>query len=170
MKQSIGAACCGLLIAWAALPSAVQAESTADKCIRYANTAVHQYQEAQKNKCGFKGSLWSNTTSYHYNWCIRGNNPNVALSQIKARAQMLAKCKSTTTQGAQGSVANKCVNYANTAVQQYQQMINKKCGFKGPRWSNSTSYHYNWCIRGNNPNVAPSETKARAQMLATCKS
>ncbi len=143
--------------------------SVADQCIKYANVAVQQYQEAKNRKCGFTGPRWSNNTPHHYNWCIRGNNHKRANFENQRRAQEVQQCKAKAKGPGSGSIADTCTNYANVAVQQYQQAKNRNCGFTGPRWSNSTPHHFNWCIRGNNHKIAVAQNQRRAQELASCK-
>ncbi len=60
-----------------------------------------------------------------------------------------------------------CDWYANTALQQQKQNIDRKCGFKGVSWSFDRSAHMQWC-----QSVAPDQWKRQAQFrdqeLAKC--
>lgn len=61
----------------------------------------------------------------------------------------------------------RCKQYANTAVNQHQININKKCGFTGRAWSNNYTGHYNWCLSASE-NAAHQETQARKISIDNC--
>lgn len=60
-----------------------------------------------------------------------------------------------------------CDWYANTALQQQKQNIDRKCGFKGESWSFDRAAHLQWC-----QSVAPDQWRRQAQFrdqeLAKC--
>lgn len=62
-----------------------------------------------------------------------------------------------------------CARYAKDAVAQQQLNVQKKCGFKGPRWSADQAYHENWCRRQSSIDPAMAEHKARLNMLTACQ-
>lgn len=63
--------------------------------------------------------------------------------------------------------AQRCAQYANTAVNAQQMNIKKNCGFKGRAWSTNYSGHYQWCL-GASSNAAHQETQARKIYIDNC--
>ena len=63
--------------------------------------------------------------------------------------------------------AQRCQQYANTAVRAQQININKNCGFTGQPWSNNYTGHYTWCL-GASSNAAHQETQARKILIDNC--
>src|SRR5262245_41411854 len=62
----------------------------------------------------------------------------------------------------------RCSEYARTALQQNKETAALACGFAGARWDSNAANHENWC-RGAAPDVAVSETAARAEALNDCR-
>lgn len=61
-----------------------------------------------------------------------------------------------------------CQSYGQTAVQQQRENLNLNCGFSGYKWNSSSSYHSNWCKKGNQ-GLTGSETNIRDKKLIECK-
>ncbi len=70
-------------------------------------------------------------------------------------------------QSAPPARADYCWRYANTAIQQQKENINRRCGFSGPRWHLDRNRHRLWCNFVSR-RVANRETLARRQMLRRC--
>jgi len=72
-----------------------------------------------------------------------------------------------TTAGGGGNRAF-CNRYANTAVSQHRQNIQRRCGFRGNRWSYNRNGHFNWCMRVSRAS-ANGETNGRTSQLRNCR-
>ena len=132
-----------------------------DACDKYAKDAVLQNQENLKIGCGLSSSRWSSDYKAHFNWCMSGNLNNTK-GENTARQQALAQCRK-----------DKCDTYAKDAVAAYQLSYSKYCanvstGFSGPAWNPNYSYHFNWCMIGNNVTLGTKETEARTASLQKC--
>lgn len=62
------------------------------------------------------------------------------------------------------SDSRRCRNYAEAAVAQQQQNLERRCGFSGGRWLADFNAHYQWCIQVPQ-SAAENENRARAQAL-----
>lgn len=60
-----------------------------------------------------------------------------------------------------------CGKYVSDAVKAVSAANHLKCGFKGPRWGKEKGGHMAWCLIVP-PNIAQSETDARAGQLKLC--
>lgn len=65
---------------------------------------------------------------------------------------------------AQPELSPQCNEYAETAVAQNVQNLERHCGFTGPRWSSDYNAHYQWCIKALRES-ADSENRAREDAL-----
>ena len=131
---------------------AALAKCRTSKCDEYAKIAVLQNDSNLQMKCGFTGPLWNSDYNYHFNWCMNGDNVQFADKETKARADIKGKCSG-------------CYSYAGFAVTQNQENIMKGCGFSGPQWNSSHSYHFAWCMDGDNWKLAKDETDQREYAL-----
>ena len=123
------------------------------KCDFYAKQAVYANDRNVQCGCGAKGPQWSSDYSYHYNWCVQGNNVESVVAEGSARTDLIRRCWT-------------CCDYANNAVQQNAENIKRSCGFVGPQWSSNYSYHYNWCMSGDNWKISTGEDKKRGEALS----
>jgi hypothetical protein len=123
-----------------------------DACDKYANDAVLQYKALMKlpGQCNLSGPGWSPDYSYHFNWCMAGDNLSGTSEESKQRQAALAKCKHYN-----------CDSYANDAVWRYNETKKLGCNYTGPQWSPDHNYHYNWCMKGNNISFIEAERNAR---------
>jgi hypothetical protein len=62
-----------------------------------------------------------------------------------------------------------CQKYAESAVAAYADNVASHCGLSDGRWMANYQVHYDWCM-ATDPNNANTETKARTDILAQCKS
>ena len=129
------------------------AQCKKDQCDFYAKQAVYANDRNVQCGCGAKGPRWSSDYSYHYSWCIQGNNVQFIVAEGTARTDLIRTCWT-------------CCDYANNAVQQNAENIKRNCGFAGPQWSSNYSYHYNWCMSGDNWKISEDEYKKRKDALA----
>ncbi len=60
-----------------------------------------------------------------------------------------------------------CDSYAKLTLQQAKQNVQKRCNFKGPRWSLDANRHRAWC-RDVGPSEWRAELKLRNEMLSQC--
>jgi len=123
-------------------PTAVPATgvpSSLARCERYADTAVQQHQRNVALKCGWGEPEWSDDRQRHYDWCAA-----VPAEQSEAgtqkREQMLAACRQTKDRPTQ------CDTYAQSAIRDQQENLDRGCGLQGPEWSPDYNWHYNWCL------------------------
>jgi M6 family metalloprotease-like protein len=65
------------------------------------------------------------------------------------------------------SSADRCANYAATAMQQVQSNVVSSCNYTGARWVSDYQQHYNWCM-GASAALADSETSERQRLLGLC--
>jgi len=64
-----------------------------------------------------------------------------------------------------------CNAYAQSAIDQQNQNLKQKCGFKGGRWSLDFAGHLNWCKKSNiKMHNLTNEQKARIKALGQCTS
>jgi len=61
-----------------------------------------------------------------------------------------------------------CQSYGQLAVKQQSENLNLNCGFSGEKWNSSSSYHSNWCKKGNQ-GLTGGETSIRDNYLKQCK-
>ena len=130
-----------------------------DACDKYASDAVLQYQALMKlpGQCNISGSQWSPDYSYHFNWCMAGDNLSGTNEETKKRQAALAKCKHYN-----------CDSYSRDAVWRYNETKKLGCTYTGPQWSPDYSYHYNWCMKGNNISFIEAEKNARKVKHIEC--
>lgn len=137
-------------------------------CRTYALDAVDANKEAAALGCGFKPPVWSNNHQNHYDWCMHGDNPLRAGRETKARAAKLASCKGAQAAPRAGSNLA-CDLYANEALKLAAKASALGCGFSGPRWIQSYTVHYNFCVGGANPVILLAEAAARNSQYKACK-
>lgn len=63
--------------------------------------------------------------------------------------------------------ADRCNNYAATAIEQNQSNIVWECGHVGPQWSSTYKQHYDWCMTVP-ASTADAETAERHNLLSKC--
>jgi len=137
------------------------AGNKAQFCSNYAQSAVNQQQNNLQKNCGLSGNRWHLDYNKHNNWCMSA--PKVkATSEHKTRKNKLNQCGA----GA-GNKAQFCSNYAQSAVNQQQNNLQKNCGFAGGRWNLNYIKHRDWCMNTPKAN-ATGERSARKAQLNQC--
>lgn len=93
-----------------------------------------------------------------------------AMIGLVSKGVLMAAAMTVATLGGTGlSVAgDNCVSYAKLTLQQAKQNIDKRCKFKGARWSLDVAKHIAWC-KDVGPTEWREELKKRNAMLAGCK-
>lgn len=132
-------------------------------CNNYANTAVNQNRQNINRRCGFSGARWHHNFQTHRQWCM-ATPSDIVNGETRARNNKLRQCN------AGGGVNNRerfCNNYANTAVSQFRNSNNRRCGFRGARWHANFNQHKSWCLRATNQ-AANRETQARTNEIQRC--
>jgi len=119
-----------------------------DRCDWYAKAAVSYNDYNLKYGCGFTGPQWNSNFDYHYNWCMHGDNVKYINAEIKARNDTYQPCEV-------------CESYAEMAVSANEYNIKHGCGFAGPQWNSSLSYHFKWCRSGDNWKLSQAERDKR---------
>ena len=145
-------------------------------CRDYALKAVQQNQEALKLGCGFKPPVWSNDHQMHFDWCVKGNNQNLAANETKNRQNRLDDCKKakaktppkTPPQPPANSNVPMCQLYANEAIKIAAKAAALNCGMTGPRWLQDYNAHFNWCLANPNPVFLLAEAAARDAAYKAC--
>jgi hypothetical protein len=149
-----------LLIAAALAVPCLQARAADDAtCDRYAAEAVSEAAQNAVKMCGFSGPAWGTDPRRdyggHLNWCLAANAESVD-KEASRRRDMIGKCSF-------------CSNYAQLAVDAYDQQEKLFCGNPGgPRWSSNYNGHLQWCF-GQEQHVVLSETSARSMLVGTCE-
>jgi pathogenesis-related protein 1 len=63
-----------------------------------------------------------------------------------------------------------CQRYANDAVGAAKKNIDRKCGFRGPRWTTNREDHFNWCLSQGGVYAEPArEGLYRVKGLKDCE-
>lgn len=150
-------------------------------CRNYALKAVEFNQQALALNCGFSPPVWSNNHQMHFDWCMHGNNSTSAGGENTKRAQQVAACKAkqaatpppppAPSPTPPSNAAQFCQSYAQGAIDQYHNAVQRNCVLFGPEWSPNYNQHYNWCVQMYNSGqsqVVMAGSAKRAQMLAGC--
>lgn len=82
-----------LMVALLAATAASAEVSAQANCSWYAETALKQQQQNEKNKCGFTGEAWSSDLKAHIAWCS-SVSPEVWKKAAQDREQDLLNCGS----------------------------------------------------------------------------
>jgi hypothetical protein len=87
-----------------------------------------------------------------------------AISLVAAFAAIFAAAAS-----ARAESAARCTNYANAAINDYDQMRKfARCAQKdSPRWQSNRANHYNWCLKAKSGWVT-NESSIRDRALLAC--
>ena len=129
-------------------------------CDDYAKRAVQQYEENIKFNCNNKVSRrWQSNYNNHYNWC-KNSSRKAADLETRERDRLLKNCL-VRREGP-------CKKYAEAAVAQNDQNVQKGCGFCGPRWQSNYNNAYDWCLSQGQP-ARDAETKTRERLLRQCE-
>lgn len=147
-----------------------------DFCKEYAADALSKYEEAQELGCPeLKYPVWSTDFDHHYNWCrtvseaealAGGRIRTDALDQCRVNAKVSTADIPETATGVDN--ISPCAAYAESAVAQQEENLERSCGFVGPQWNANRDDHYNWCVRGENIKFAEGQRAARQQALDKC--
>ncbi len=150
----------GLLLTLAG--TAALAGADAGACSAYAQQAVAQNNENLQRNCGFSGPRWQSDHNAHYGWCMGGGwMMDGPANENKARAAELARCVP------KERIDDYCASYAQTAVRQHTDNLQRRCGFSGARWQSDIAAHRDWCM-GAGKAAAAGEQDARVRELAGC--
>lgn len=150
------------LLSVLALSMAPASQALADRCGHYANRAMQQLSENQRNRCGFSGARWGGNKGTHYNWC-KSVPENQSRRESDERNRMLNQCKQKKSQN-----DGRCQSYANRAVSQQRQNRSRGCGYSGSEWQDNYQTHFEWCKR-TNWNQVQSQSRRRQDDLNRCK-
>lgn len=141
-------------------PKQIEGKKVEDvRCADYAKSAVQQQEENIAKQCGYKGPEWNPEYKAHYDWCMTAPPEHVAAG-TKMRADALQVCLANTPEA-------RCDAYAKKAVAQYQENVDKKCGYYGLPWLGDYKAHYAWCLTVPK-NISDMENLKRDQALANC--
>jgi hypothetical protein len=153
------------ILVGAALPA--NAQGREQRCRDYAQDAVDQANQNDRDRCGFQGPRWSNDRAPHYAWCLLF--PRQADDEARARSEDLRKC-SADRRGSGGNREGKrasCDTYSRIAEVQAEANDKYKCGYRGGEWSTNKRSHLEWCMT-NKREFALDEQRFRAQELQKC--
>ena len=131
-------------------------------CMRYAGTAVAQFEAANTHACGYGGPRWHGDFDKHYKWCTKVRFRQ-AEKEDEARRRLISSCL---LRGG-GRFDEACNTYAETAVQQARAARKRDCGYDGSRWNTDFSRHYQWCLRVS-PYDREAEEATRERALDRC--
>ncbi len=71
--------------------------------------------------------------------------------------------------GSQGTEKEECQVYAESAMTQQRENLERGCGFQGPEWNLEFQAHLNWCLHGENVKYTARGTRGREDALARCR-
>ena len=128
-------------------------------CQAYATSAIALFNRKNRSGCNLSGPEWHGNRADHEKWC-NGVGLSRADAEIAKRERALAQC------GGAGE-GEKCRIYAQSAVNQYNENVRRKCAFNDSRWSRNYGNHMNWCLNVSQAQ-RESEMKARAAALQRC--
>lgn len=134
------------------------------RCQQYGRTAVAQQSENELRQCGFSGGRWSRDYSGHYNWCLKAP---IKAVEGETRARDLALKRDCRPESGQQEIRERCRAYAETAVSQQRDNLERQCGFTGGAWSLNGNGHYQWCL-GASAAESERETLLRQKGLRSC--
>ena len=114
-----------------------------------------------ESACGFTGPAWSPDYNHHYDWCMRVPRTQSEAGTSQRADDLANRCGAAQPSQPQGGVQPsqpqgggtmsgpevRCDQYANTAISQNRENMERACGFTGPAWNDNYSDHYNWCVR-----------------------
>jgi hypothetical protein len=67
------------------------AKKPPDRCEKYAELAVAQFEAAQLAGCGFSGSRWSGNRAYHHKWCTTAREAE-SNRELSERRTQIVQC------------------------------------------------------------------------------
>jgi len=154
--------------------SAAFAKGDQAYCSQYAQTAVKQYQQNLQQQCGYSGLRWSDNKVGQMQWCLTVDEA-ITANENQVRQRLLDSCRSRKNSNTsrdrsitrQVDNSTYCAQYAQTAVDQYQQNQQRQCGFEGSRWSNDKEGQMQWCMAVS-VEITARENQARQRALASC--
>ena len=129
-------------------------------CEQYAHTAIAQFNQKNSSGCNVSGPEWHGNYDNHLKWCRGVGQPALWQSETDKRASTLARCQS-------GPDAQACRIYTQSAIDQYNENVSRKCGLNDQHWHKNYGQHYNWCLNVLQ-SQRESEMKFRANGLAAC--
>ena len=134
-------------------------------CDHYGRMSVAESATNLTNACGFGGAAWSGDYNTHVRWCRAAKRAAIT-DQIAGRERQLLECLG---RGGGDSDAV-CTTYAATAVSQFAQSEQMRCGngFDGPSWNSDQAGHYRWC-RAHGAAERDGLNTSRQESLARCQ-
>lgn len=137
-------------------------------CDAYATSAMNQVKENRRWNCGYTGRVWSNSFSYHRNWCAQPNiKPQNATSLGFIRAGALKRCIDRKRAGDKTRRAQelKCLTYAKRA-QFLRAQVNAACSAK--EWPKNMKQDVDHCMRVGLA-AANQENAGRVKKIGGCR-
>ncbi|MCI0563025.1 MAG: hypothetical protein MN733_31495 [Nitrososphaera sp.] len=88
---------------------------------------------------------------------------------IICAASLAASVAMMPARATQTSTHYECNQYAEKAIQQYKENLDRGCNYAGARWDGNYDTHYQWClsVRGKYSRYN-AETQARKNDLSSC--
>lgn len=130
-----------------------------DKCRDYANQALEQVSDNQRQACGYTGGGWSNEFSRHYSYCMNRLDFAEATLASQERVERLSYCQTNLFA---------CQDYANLAMDAGLQNTAHSCGFQGETWLQDFDLHFNSCMASSDMNEVLGQQNFRQQRLQFC--
>ncbi len=135
-------------------------------CLQYADQAMAAKEENRRLGCGYSGGRWNASRRGYYNWCMKNARP-AARANTMARQRLIDRCRAGEREYPGGSMES-CAAYARAAVRQAREAFRLRCGYYGPRWTQSMGRHYRWC-RTAPISERRAENAARQAALERCR-
>jgi hypothetical protein len=148
-----------VLAAALGLTSPVMAQRVTN-CDDYANIANGQFILMTRSRCNLAGPEWHGNLNNHKKWCLGVGRAALWQGETDKRKRALEVCGS-------GPIADACHTYAQSAMDQYNENVRRRCSFNDRRWHRNFGQHFNWCINVDQA-LRVSEMRARAEGLARC--
>jgi hypothetical protein len=121
------------------------------RCAAYTASAVGQQMH---NNCGFTGARWTATAQQSFSWCLNAR-PDSAVNETNGRLADMGNCQ-------------RCIAYAQQAVNANAQNIQRHCNFTGPAWSSDFNSHRNWCLAARPDSVQNQAGERTTALFANC--
>jgi hypothetical protein len=129
-RAAVSAACAAMALLLQAGAHAADAAT----CAAYVKEATAKAHGIRQFNCSFdlNDPRWSPRPSGHATWCKSADKDTVERETARRRGEI--------------KLCQTCRSYADLAVAAAADNVRLKCGYKGPRWGDKASDHFEWCV------------------------
>lgn len=133
-------------------------------CADFATAALRDNDANLANQCGYTGPQWAADYRKHYSHCL-DISPRRREAESRERSASLEDCRKLVRRAAEIA----CDHYARMSVAEQQTNKERRCGFRGPGWSDDLKEHVSWCKSAERTEIDDS-IEDRERRLARCLS